>query len=481
MIDGVEFLRKGMAPAFLLAPVLLLACGRGPEEAAAGAASAPAGPRWNVVLISLDTTRADRLGFAGSERPTSPHLDALAAEARVFSDCLATSSLTDPSHRSLFTSHHVRRHGILRNGWPSRDPYTMAGLLRAAGWRTAGFVAGGPLDRKFGFAEGFDTWEQAVEGVRNAHLGRIGIAVDGARRWLETAGREPFFLFVHGFDPHCPYTPPPETRGTWSDWYQGPLDPAGRCGQDGFGEWLDQGGLGPEEQRYLQDLYDEEILAADTAIGALLDDLRERGLLERSVVVFLSDHGESLGEHNWVGHARMWHEELWVPLLIRFPGGRWAGRDDSPVQLVDVLPTLFSFLGVPAPPGVQGLDLMPWIRGEAAAPPGERLRLSRAGNHVAVQLGRRWKVAFRWDGPHMAFRHLYDLETDPGETVDLFPTAEGRRRTREILERFQSWTEAQAAGDERWRTRRLKEELSAEDRAGLEALGYVEGDEEEQR
>ncbi|HEX9793699.1 MAG TPA: sulfatase [Planctomycetota bacterium] len=454
-----------MKGAFLTAVALaaLAACGGGDGEA-----------RWNLVVVSLDTTRADRLGCYGNPRDVTPEIDAFAAEAARFADCRAASTLTGPSHRSLFTSHHVTRHGILKNGHPSRSPYTLAGLLRAAGWRTAGFVGGGPMTGKFGLSQGFDRWVES-SAITEAHEGHLERSLGPGLEWIDAQDGKPFFLFLHGFDPHCPYTPPAEVRGLWSGAYAGTLDPSGRCGQEGFGELQASGAVGTEEIGFLRDLYDEELHSADAAFGRLLAGLRERGLLERTVVVFVSDHGESLGEHAWIGHGRSSELELRVPLIVRFPGGAWSGVRKDPVMGVDLAPTLLAALGVAAPPGMQGRDLMPSVRGETELP-ADRIRFSRTGNHFAFLFDGRWKLVYLQERERRMYRELYDLHEDPGETRNLFLEGgeEGRGRTSELLDRARAWLASQAAEDSAFAATILAVKIDEADRAGLAVLGYAD-------
>ena len=442
----------------------LLGCGE-PE---------PAAERLNLVLISLDTCRADRLDMYGAGRSNSPRLAAFAAECAVFTDCLAQSTSTGPSHRSLFSGQFVHRHGMHDNYF-TEAPYTLAGELRAAGYVTAAFTGGGYVRRKYGFDQGFEVFQEPAGRPYTRNFPEV---LPVARGWLAQAGERPFFLFVHGYDPHCPYWPPEPWRSQYGGWYQGEFSPQDQCGRADFEPLIRSGAFGPDERRYVNDLYDAALASADEQIGRFLDELRARGLLERSLVVITSDHGESLGEHDWVGHTRMWEEQLRVPLMIRFPDGAYAGRYDDPVMLVDVFSTALSALGRPIPDGAQGADLMPRLRGGAPLAR-ERLRLAEFGAREALRFDDRWKLVTRRVKGAITERELYDLQADPGEQRNLYETAEGKLRFERTYARYQEWRAAQAPDDARHRGRRREIEIAPEEASALAEIGYAgaaEGD-----
>lgn len=451
------------------AALVLAAAGCGkPEAAPAGEAT---GPPLNLILISLDTCRADRLSCYEAGRPNTPNLDALAAEAALFTNCLAQSTATGPSHLSLFTGQYPHRHGVTVNSLAAQPSYTLASLLQERGYRTAGFTGGGYLREKYGLNFGFDAW-LAKGGPKDQVKRTLGVVLPATEEWLDRHATEKFFLFWHGFDPHCPYTPPAPLRARYAGWYRGAVDVSGLCGKDDFQPLMADGSFGPEQQRALNDLYDAGVAAADETLGRLFARLRADGLLDRSIVVFVSDHGESLGEHGWVGHARMWEEQIRVPFLIRFPHGRYAGRYDDPVQLVDLLPTLCDALGLPLPEAAQGVNLMPRLRG--GAPLDERLRLCRYGAWESVRFDRRWKLVWRNEDGAPREPELYDLEADPGELRNLYDTEEGRARFAERYARYQEWRRETQPGDQAVAARAHQVTATAEETRELEALGYVE-------
>jgi len=447
---------------------LVLGCGARPPD------------RLNLVLVSLDTCRADRLACYGGDPSITPALARFAREAVVFGDCLSQSGLTAPSHMSLFTGHYVHRYGLFNNRGGIDPPYTLASVLRDAGWRTAAFTGNGSLTEKQGAASGFQLFESWVGEPAWPFTRDLEEVVPRGLAWIDReSDGDPFFLFLHAYDPHAPYWPGEETRQRFAGWYEGDFDPRRLTHPNEFARLLKRGEIGADELRYVNDLYDGELAEADRVFGELLDGLRERGLLDTSIVIFTSDHGESLGEHGWVGHSTVWEEILHVPLLVRFPGGRHAGDVGAPVQLVDLFPTLCAALGIAPPAGLQGRDLTPLVTGERAGET-ERMRLARVGakkNQVALRFDDRWKLVFseaKKEG--IGGLHLYDLTSDRAESRNLARTAEGRERSADMLARYRRFREATRADDRRFASTPREGEPSPEDEATLRALGYVGGD-----
>jgi arylsulfatase A-like enzyme len=363
--------------------------------------SAPERP--NVLLITLDTTRVDHLGAYGYARATSPNLDRLASEAIVYENAYSTSSWTLPAHASLFSGKFPSSHGARRDrdgpliladavnapestrarGMSPRER-TLATLLRAEGYATAGVVAGPWLMRPFGLASGFDSWddENVVMGGRPARE-----VTDRALAWLEAEPREPFLLFLNYFEPHAPYAPP-------AAFAQAFLPPGVRPST--------------RDARQARDLYDAEILYMDFELGRLLDALRERDLYARTLVVVTADHGELLGEHEQWGHGQaLWEPLVRVPLIVK-PAGteRAAQRRDERVSLVDVLPLI-----------LRELRLDP---GETAPRPVVLAELEIAPLHGEALAWRAlWEGSFKYLASSRGDGHLFDLSSDPGEGQDL--------------------------------------------------------------
>jgi arylsulfatase A-like enzyme len=354
-------------------------------------------PRWNLVLVSLDTLRPDRLGAYGAHRPTSPTLDALAAEATLFETVIAPAPWTLPSHVSMMTGLHSCAHGIVGPGFGNRLPagiIPLAERLRDAGYATAAFTEDGFVDaaavgRGFGYY-----WEN------RGGYDRVPTTVAHAEAWLRDEATEPFFLFFHTYQPHDPYFSPPEFEQ---------LVTAG----DGLAG-ARTASAAPREQQLVK--YDAAIRYTDTAIARLLDALRAGRRGRRTLLVVTSDHGEAFGEHGATGHGEDLHEEvLLVPLLIWAPGLVAAGRRvPGPVGVIDVMPTILELVGLPVPPGISGVSLAAQARAGSTAPAvPERTLYSENSVHGGYRLAvrsPRWKAM--WDAPGL---QIFDLERDPGE------------------------------------------------------------------
>jgi len=291
-----------------------------------------------VVLITVDTLRADRVGAYGWAAARTPAMDALAARGVRFTRAFATAPITLPSHASLLTGLYPPGHGSRHNGMRMSDrPATLATVLREQGWATGAFVGAFPLDRRFGLDRGFDRYgdrmPRGADGrLRNERPGRE--VIDEALDWVRGLGERSFFLWVHLFEPHAPYEPDP-ARGT-----------------DGRGL--------PASIRY-----DDEVARADHETGRLLAGLGERAAA--ALVIVAGDHGEAFGEHGEIAHSVFLYDTtLRVPLIIAGPGFG-AGSPDADVSLVDVLPTVVAALGLP-PRDVDGVSLLPLVKDEALGP-----------------------------------------------------------------------------------------------------------------
>lgn len=443
-----------------LAAVLGLA---GCREADRATAPPPA-PRPHVVVLSLDTTRADRLGSYGYARPTSPHLDRLAAESVLYTRAIAPSSWTLPSHASLFTGKLTTSHGA---HYDPQGPLNLAGviegprewsqyrarplpetertlaeILREAGYATGAVVAGPWLKRPFGLAQGFDYYDD--DHVTTTDGRRADSVTDAALRWVErSAGRE-LFLFLNYYDPHGPYSPPEPYLSRF-------LAPGTRPSE----------GLPKGEE--LQARYDAEILFMDEHIGRLVAGLRAAGIYEDALILVTADHGELLGEQGRLGHGQhLTQAEIHIPFFVRYPRGREGPRRvDSPVQLTDVVPMVTRALGLPPPSGIQG-GVPPSIGHPVVAEVYPLPFDSPEGDWRALFDGS-WKLLWNSQGRH----GLYDLGQDPGERANLAGrNSERVARMASLLDRYlASLPRPGAAGPPR--------ELDAATREALKALGYV--------
>jgi arylsulfatase A-like enzyme/Tfp pilus assembly protein PilF len=399
----------------------------------------------NVLLISIDTLRADRLGSYGYAAAQTPATDALAARGLRFDQAATVTPLTLPAHTSLLTGTFPAFHGVRDNGqfYVSEDLTTLAEVLKAHGYRTGGFIGAFVLDRRWGIAQGFDTYFDDFDLSRYELAAGIDAAqrpgrevVDRALEWLrQPSAKQPFFAWVHLYDPHAPYDAPEAIAARFP--------------------------------RTMSGAYDAEVAEADLQVGRLIDWLRDAGALANTVVVVVGDHGESLGEHQEQQHGFFVYDATTrIPLIVAGPGIAARAVPDQ-VRITDVMPTILELCRVPSPAAVQGKTLLPAARGERL----DLLALSESwypryhygwSELTAVRDGRYKLVA----APH---RELYDTRTDPNETHDI---AAANPRVADALERaMRDMTMKTTAGAAVQTPREVDPDV--EER--LRALGYVGG------
>lgn len=358
-------------------------------------------PAPNILLITLDTTRADRLGAYGYGRARTPTLDRLAREGVLFEHARTVAPTTLPAHVSLLTGRYPAAHGVRNNGVPlSEKVPTLASALRAGGYRTAAFVSSFVLDRRFGLAPGFDHYDDRLDsepGSAEPVERRGDRTVAAAGQWLDdylgtrapsaapTSRPAPFFVWLHLYDPHDPYSPP-----------------------------------APFSNLFADQLYDGEIAFADSVVGALIDRLEGRGLLSSTLVAVIGDHGESLGDHGEATHGMFVYEAaMRVPAILRWPTRLPAGRRVAPmVRSIDLAPTLMELAGVPLVAGLDGESLMPLVRSETPGP------VSAYGETYFPLLFMNWSPLRslqdeRWKFIEAPEPELYDLVSDPSERTNL--------------------------------------------------------------
>ncbi len=400
----------------LLAPAIWAPAEPAPRAAASGPApAADAGPqrRPHLLIYLVDTLRKDHLGCYGYPRPVSPRLDAFAESAVVFDNAIGQSSWTRASVASLFTGLWPRSHGAIgRRDRLAPEAATLAEALSAAGYRSAGFISNANVDRRLGFGQGFEEYSAWRGGSNDINLPVF--------RWLEGLDPEaPFFLYVHTKDPHDVYAPPEEFRRRLAPeaeaFYREHI-----AGKPRRQAWPSD----PETIRHLLALYDAEIAYNDSSFGDLLDFLEARGLLDSTLVVFLSDHGEEFFDHGGWNHGKNLHAEtLDFPLVVKFPGQRAPRRVAAPVQHIDVLPTILEYLGLPAPPGVEGVSFLDLALGEGGAPAGPAppvySHLHLDGPPYASIVDGEWKLIQRRAEGAGFFSLLYRWKVDPRETEEL--------------------------------------------------------------
>ena len=398
--------------------------------------------RLNLVLVTLDTTRADRIGAYGSREVETPSIDRVAEEGVLFEQAVSAAPLTLPAHSSIFTGKFPPEHGVRDNGgfFLGPDQLTLAEMLKARGYRTGGFVGAYVLAAKWGINQGFDTYfdDFDLSQVRAVSLSAIqrpaNEVLDKALPWIEQARGTPFFAWIHMYDPHSPYRPPE-----------------------------------PFATRYKGHPYNGEIAFADSQVGRLISTLQAQGIYDRTILIIMGDHGESLGEHGESAHGFfVYNSVTHVPFIVRAPFSQTQHRRVAdPVRSVDLTPTVLDLLGAPPAPSISGVSLVPLMTGakrelgldaysEAMYPlhhyGWSDLRALRSGRYKVI------------DAPRP---ELYDVERDPKESTNLFAErkALGDRMITQLRTLEDGFTKAVAAMP--------AADVDPEARERLAALGYV--------
>jgi arylsulfatase A-like enzyme/lipopolysaccharide biosynthesis regulator YciM len=386
-----------------------------------------------IVLISIDTLRADHLPVYGYRGVRTPAIDALAATATVFENAYSHAPQTLPAHTTILTGELPFQTGVRDNiGFTLKDgQWTLPGALRTNGWATGGFVSAYVLRAATRINQGFGTYDSELPSTSSElSLGQVqrdgALTLDAAERWLSQRTSDRVFLFVHFYEPHKPYTPPAR-----------------------FAEYAP---------------YDGEIAYADELVGRLLDRLRTDRLFDRSTIVLLADHGEGLGDHGEQEHGMfLYQETMHVPLIVKLPGQHTGRRVADPVQHIDVAPTLLALVRIPKPADLHGRDLRPLLDATGTVPD--------TGIYAEAMLAR---YHFGWselysltDARYRYVRaprdELYDLQQDPREKSSIAGARpQIRQAMRGAIERLIAGTSLAAP-----------ETVSAADRDRLAALGYV--------
>lgn len=329
----------------------------------------PPGEPENLVILSIDTLRPDHLGLYGYPRPTSPHLDDFARRSVVFETAVTVHVATAPAHGTILTGEYPGRHGIQRNGM-KLDPgvTTLAERFGGEGLATGAFVSGWTLQRHTGLDRGFEVYDDDLGPPRNGAR-RVGAkTTDAAVDWLrdKVAAEKSFFLFVHLFEPHWPYDPPAREA---LKFLPGRYELTTISKPVHLNRLLSVNRLDPGEQQEYIARYDGEIVVADRLADRLLRELEKLGVAHNTVVVVLSDHGETLFEREWsMDHGtRPYDEQARIPLILHVPGDPDAGeRVADQVSLLDVVPTVFDIFDIEPNGSLPGRSLRPLIRGEHA-------------------------------------------------------------------------------------------------------------------
>jgi arylsulfatase A-like enzyme len=425
----------------------------------------------SILLITLDTTRADRLGCYGYSGQTSENLDLLAERGTLFTRAISPSSITPVSHASILTgqypySHGLRvMHGLGLNRLPE-SRWTLAELLRDAGYQTAAFVSAFPVTERFGLRQGFSTFDAGfLETSGGGFVSEYGIVkTNGSQRradetteraldWLARA-EHPFFLWIHYFDPHDRRVVPPK-------------------------EWLDRVTISGSVDEHIREVYDIEIRYMDHQIGRVLEALDRTGWLEAMITVVVADHGEGLGDHDWWTHGLLYEEQVRVPLIMLAPSKPAGRRVDHLVRSIDIMPTILELadLSTHEQPAMDGRSLVPLL-GEDPSDPDYVAYADSLDLHtyeLAPILDVKDEIYYAiirgpWKYIHHQFRpeesELYHLERDPEESRNLAASEP------ELVARFVRELTALDCRPEADPTSPA-EPMSPEDLERLKSLGYT--------
>jgi choline-sulfatase len=410
--------------------------------------------KLNVILISMDALRYDRTGVSGNTSGLTPNLDAFAEEAVVFRDATAAASWTLPSHMSVFTGRWPSVHGVTNKlRLLSQDQMvptalspgieTFPDVLVRLGWKAAAFTGGAGVQATYGYGRNFDTY------LDDRPFAGMDYSAPKAIEWLSNHASDHFFLFLHGYDSHGQYPLPESEVQTLKGDYKGTLDGTieenAKLREEALSTIKNPGDsmdftshLSEADAKFLLGIYDRKVRDADQRLGSFLGQLRASGLLDRSVVVIMSDHGDEFMEHKGLDHGATLFEELThVVLMMRFPG--YTHRQDvkENVRLIDIFPTVFDALGIQGPAGADGRSLLPLLRGQGD------LKLpvfSETDYRLFVHLrmvrrGTQKLVLDLADGGKL----LYDLKTDPSEKQDT--SSADPRATYEMEQLLRAWME----------------------------------------
>src|ERR1700682_831264 len=408
------------------------------------ALAAAATDKPNVILITLDTDRADRMGFLGSKNGLTPNLDALALQSIVFEHAYSQAPITPASHATILTGTFPQYHGIRNFGdrLPPSIPF-LPEILHAQGYHTGAFVGSIILDPKNGFASGFERGfdvynagfhRQKTGERREASMQRRGdVTLGYVLEWLGQQKGKPFFLWFHLWDAHDPYNPPE-----------------------------------PFRSRFPGAPYNASIAYVDATVGKLLDYLRKQGLYDNALIAVAADHGESLGDHGELTHSIFLYDAtIHVPLLLKLPGKRFVGqRVNAAASLVDLAPTLLEALGQTPPPAMQGRSLLPLI----GNPHPENRPTFATGDHSERSFGWSALVSLRV-GNQLYVRpplpELYDLASDSGAKINLYRS--NRAAALRLAIQVNNFVKTISAGA----PQALQDGLDEKSREKLSALGYV--------
>jgi len=414
----------------------------------------------NVILISIDTCRADYLSCYGYQLQTSVNIDNLAQNGVLFENVYTPVPFTLPAHCSMLTGTVPAYHGVLDNlGYKlSEDNITLAETLGDNGFTTAAFIGSFILDSQFGLAQGFDSYEDDFEQEQNT-VGIVERTGDETTRhvikWLEEKRGEKNFVFLHYYDPHFSYDPPEPFGSMFKN-----IPPLNKLPADS--------GLAPG----LFGKYAGEIAFTDHCIGRVIEKLKEVGIYDSTLIIITGDHGESLGEHREHTHGYyIYQSTIKVPLVFIFPGGPKAKRINAPVSLIDIPPTVCSLLGIQSPGVTQGKDLLPYFNGHSQPYPDRHIYCQSLGPTIYMANSLLGVVNDSYKYIQTTRPELYDLIEDPQELDNIIDSQSNKARImKDELQQIMELTVRNEAPSD------ATHELDEQSRKRLESLGYLGGD-----
>lgn len=413
----------------------------------------------NIIFISIDTLRADRLACYGYERIKTPNINFIAKRGVLFTQAICQVPITLPSHASMFTglnptSHNVRENGTFRLDDSER---TLAEILKEDGYKTAAFIGGFPLDSRFGLNKGFDFYDDDLsdrkdqetirrkrswQGHKVSIFERKAISViESAIKWLSSNRKRSFFLFIHLFDPHISYSPPE-----------------------------------PFKKMYKYQPYDGEVAYVDYCLGKFFKKLEKWKILKDALIIITSDHGESLGEHSYRGHGKkLFEPSLWIPLIISFPSKIPQEKVVRRlVRSIDIMPTLLELLNLEQVRDIQGVSLLPLIFEEAKNPElasyGETFlpRLRFGGEKLRSYRTERWKYIRFINDNKIVREKLFDIKNDPAELQDFSGIEKSK------IEEFSGLLDKIIQNDRKQAVnKKTAFAMDEETRRKLKSLGYI--------
>jgi len=368
----------------------------------------------NIILISIDALRADRLSCYGYHRNTSRNIDKLAREGVLFKNCFSQATWTLPSHTSIFLSQYVWRHNV-DSAHTKRltDPYTtLAEILKNENFATAAFTGGGILSSRYGFDQGFEIYDDGIPGSQGRH--EISSYIDKLLNWLESVRNRKFFLFVHTYDVHEPYDPPAPYLDLYTKEYcEGKHLRTSR----GIFPWkLDASKLTPEEIDYIMAVYDGAINYIDDQLGKVFEMLEELGIDDNTIIIITADHGEAFREHGRLSHAhKPYIEEVYVPLIMKGPGIPRNRIYENHVQHIDIVPTILKLLNIPQRKEMQGKSMLPLMKNlETEEYPkvyswGYEINKPRWPFSISLRT-KKWTYIMNQNGPDELYNRINDPE-----------------------------------------------------------------------